>query len=457
MSSANQHGPTLPQPSVTTPEPLLKVPLFPGARHEPLARRGVTEALSDVAVAALTGQANRLRLRGSDELTIDEFRNRAVDGWRYFDPFTGEAIGVAKAIELCGFWQSLIEANQDISATAGIAFWKRETVAPLLWGGRQPRSISKAEAVDAREVVAVWKAKVSRDLLRGLEGRGAELIEVEDGFIRSSGLGADCVPPLSIVVDRSGVHFDPSRPSDLEEILERRTFSPEMIERAQRLRTLIVASGLSKYSTGGLPLARQGGERPHILVPGQVEDDRSIVEGGGAVRTNLDLLHRVRKAAPGAHIIYKPHPDIEAGHRVGAMPDATCLEVADEIVRGVPISSAIAIADAIHVNTSLAGFEALLRDKAVTTHGVPFYAGWGLTTDLGQVPARRRRKLSLDELVAGVLLEYPRYLDPVTGLPCPAEVVVRRLTSGKAADPNLIVAFRRVQGKIMRRLRSLVQ
>ena len=32
--------------------------------------------------------------------------------------------------------------------------------------------------------------------------------------------------------------------------------------------------------------------------------------------------------------------------------------------------------------TSLAGFEALLRGKPVTTHGQPFYAGWGLTEDI---------------------------------------------------------------------------
>ncbi len=85
--------------------------------------------------------------------------------------------------------------------------------------------------------------------------------------------------------------------------------------------------------------------------------------------------------------------------------------------------------DEVHVNTSLAGFEALLRGKAVTTYGVPFYAGWGLTRDLGPVPARRTAKRSIDELVGATLLMYPRYLDPVTGLPCPAEVVVERLSA----------------------------
>jgi capsular polysaccharide export protein len=108
--------------------------------------------------------------------------------------------------------------------------------------------------------------------------------------------------------------------------------------------------------------------------------------------------------------------------------------------------------DEVHVNTSLAGFEALLRSKPVTTHGVPFYAGWGLTTDLGPVPARRCARRSLDELVAATLLVYPRYLDPVSGLPCPAEVVVDRLCQGRPAG-GMLVKARRLQGALGRQWR----
>ena len=43
------------------------------------------------------------------------------------------------------------------------------------------------------------------------------------------------------------------------------------------------------------------------------------------------------------------------------------------------------------------------RGRRVATYGQPFYAGWGLTVDLAP-PARRGRLLTLDELVAGVLL-----------------------------------------------------
>ena len=91
----------------------------------------------------------------------------------------------------------------------------------------------------------------------------------------------------------------------------------------------------------------------------------------------------------------------------------------------------------------------------VICHGIPFYAGWGLTRDMATTPPRRSRKLSLDELVAGVLLLYPRYLDPVTGIPCPPEVLVKRM--GQQQMPNRlgwIEPVRRFQGRVMARHRS---
>src|SRR3954451_8638508 len=139
------------------------------------------------------------------------------------------------------------------------------------------------------------------------------------------------------------------------------------------------------------------------------------------------------------------------------MADDICLAYADEIAGEVSIASLIAMVDEVHVNTSLAGFEALLRGKRVATYGVPFYAGWGLTRDFGPVPSRRTAKRTVDELVAATLLLYPRYLDPVTGLPCPAEIVVARLAGCEHRNLSVLVGMRRLQGKVMRRLRSLVQ
>ena len=51
-----------------------------------------------------------------------------------------------------------------------------------------------------------------------------------------------------------------------------------------------------------------------------------------------------------------------------------------------------------------------MRGRKVVTHGMPFYAGWGLTEDRLHCD-RRCRKLSLDELVYGALIRYPRYFN----------------------------------------------
>ena len=389
----------------------------------------------------------------ADEQIAREFGNTA-----FGNPFTGEVMSPLEAIELCGFWRRLIDSNRDISQGLGFAFWKQDHVAPLLWGGAGPVRFIRAEASEASGgAIAVWRARAPAATVAELEQCDSELIEVEDGFLRSRGLGADCVPPLSITVDRLAPHFDPSRPSELELLLENGEFDEPMRARARELRRLVVEAGIGKYGQGRMSLNRPAGDRRHILVPGQVEDDRAVQAGGCGVNSNLELLRRVRAEAPDAYILYKPHPDVLAGHRRGLIPERQCLQYADKIVYEVPISSLIEMVDEVHVNTSLAGFEALMRLKSVTTYGVPFYAGWGLTRDLGPVPSRRTRVRSLDELVAAALILYPRYLDPVTGLPCPAEVVVARLSGGGEDYPGLVVAMRRLQGKFMRRLRSLVQ
>jgi len=173
--------------------------------------------------------------------------------------------------------------------------------------------------------------------------------------------------------------------------------------------------------------------RPCILVPGQVEDDASVRLGGGAVRTNLDLLARVRADNPDAVILYKPHPDVVAGLRPGRVPDGAARALADVIVADGDPLAAIARADAVWTITSTLGFEALLRAKPVTCLGVPFYAGWGLTRDLAPVPERRTARPTLAALAHACLIAYPRYVDPASGLPCPPEVIVERLRDGPLA------------------------
>lgn len=377
-----------------------------------------------------------------------------LTGWHWRDPFSGAVISPLQAIELCGFWRQMIDGNRGIAAALGFAYWKRPTVAPLLWNGAETPFRRGVPVLAEADKVAIWRSRLSAAQAKALQGR--PVLEVEDGFIRSAGLGADCVPPLSIIVDPLGAHFDPNQPSGLEALLQNSAFPPKLLERSQALRVAIVAAGLSKYERGAAaPLPRPGGTRRHVLVPGQVEDDRAVTSGG-ALSSNLELLRRARaEAGPDAYLIYKPHPDVIAGHRKGLIAESEMAALANRVETTAPMADLIAMADELHVNSSLAGFEALLRGKPVTVHGVPFYAGWGLTTDRGPVPARRTARRTLHELVAAAYLLYPRYLDPVTGLPCPAEVLVQRLTAAAPVlDPaaSAVIAVRRATGRVRRLL-----
>ncbi|MEG3085518.1 beta-3-deoxy-D-manno-oct-2-ulosonic acid transferase [Sphingomonas sp. PB2P12] len=398
---------------------------------------------------------------GTLDTTPHERRQRianAVFGIRYRDPPTGLAAGVDATIAHLGFWRRICEGNRDIGAACGIAWWKRREIARFLWQpDRRLRFFSSEHRAIAHArrqggAVAVWPSRISPAMVRDAAAAGVPLVRVEDGFVRSVGLGSDMVPPSSITIDWRGIHYDPSRASDLETLLAETQFPPALLARAVQLRAAILAGGISKYGGSAQHVfpAREPGRRL-VLVPGQVEDDMSVKLGGGGLASNLELLRRARALEPEAEIWFRPHPDVDAGHRKGAVPDADALQVADRIVRGGGMAALLERVDAVHVLTSLTGFEALLRGCDVTCHGMPFYAGWGLTRDLMPLSDRRGRGLKLDELVAGVLILYPRYLDPVSGLPCEPETLFARMVAGDAVNRlGWVTRLRQIQGRMMK-------
>lgn len=319
----------------------------------------------------------------------------------------------------------------------------------------QVQALRDPAALAPDAVLALWGAE---PVPAGVPA-GQAVWRLEDGFLRSVGLGADLVRPLSWVVDRSGIHFDPRQPCDLETLLAEAEIGPELITRAAALRVAIVGSGLTKYNVGFAGWQRPAGcnGRPVVLVPGQVESDASVRVGAGSVTTNLGLLRAVRADRPDAWLVYKPHPDVWAGLRSGQAIDAELRACCDEVVTDCAMGLLLDAVDEVHVMTSLAGFEALLRGKAVTTHGMPFYAGWGITRDLGlsaPVAARRQRRRQLDELVAAALILYPLYVD-ARGRPTTPEAVLtelrRQRDQGAARLPRWRQAVRPLLGLAARR------
>ncbi|MDB5589842.1 capsular polysaccharide biosynthesis protein [Enterovirga sp.] len=365
---------------------------------------------------------------------------------RYFEPYEGRPIRFEQALDLLELVRTRHRENAIRTVCFGFAPWKTPWLGRTLGApGFAPRistaaTVTPGELRDAERAV-VWSSRSPAGTDESCRQAGIPLLRMEDGFLRSIGLGVGLRQGASYVLDGAGVYYDATGPSDLERLLETGEFDAALLDRARALRELVVGARLSKYNVGTAAMPPLPPDRRVVLVAGQVEDDASIARGETTVAGNLGLLRRARERHPEAYLVYKPHPDVEAGLRPGYVPAADLAGLADLVLRDVAAPDAIDAADQIEVATSLLGFEALLRGKPVATHGLPFYAGWGLT-ESPSCP-RRTRRLSLDELVAGALILYPRYVDPPTGLPCTPEVLARRLRTG---DPKLTRRERRVEG-----------
>ena len=366
---------------------------------------------------------------------------------RYVNPVQETRTGILQVLDLLAEQRRQNERNRGLHACLGFRWWKKpyaraylgSTGGAVRFFGSAQRAVKAAQAAraagDGRAGVVVWSSSAGEDLQKRCDEAHVPLVRMEDGFIRSVGLGSDFNWPYSLVVDRKGIYYDPTRPSELEDILNTLASHPEhkaLCARARDLRDFILQNRITKYNTGSEEalaelsgLQEQACGRRLILVPGQVEDDASVRRGGFGMG-NLQLLQAVRAACPEAFVVYKPHPDVESGNRKGALPEETALRYADLILRQAPMGRLLELVQEVHTLTSQTGFEALLRGCRVVTYGGPFYAGWGLTEDR-QTLERRTARLTLDELVAGTLLLYPSYYDWQNRMFCRAEDVCQRL------------------------------
>jgi capsule polysaccharide export protein KpsC/LpsZ len=273
--------------------------------------------------------------------------------------------------------------------------------------------------------VIAWAARLEPRHESECAALGLELVRIEDGFIRSIGLGAGFTGAASLAVDMRGIYYDPGRPSDLEHLLQTTVLSDAERVDGARIRRRIIELGLTKYNLHrGKTVVVRAGARRIILIPGQVADDASVlnsmsrtIDAHAGENINLQLLKRARARHPDAYLIFKPHPDVRYRLRVGSLSSEVTQKLADLVVEDVDIAELIEMCDGVETISSLAGFEALLRGKSVTVHGLPFYAGWGLTTDIASSPRRSARR-TIEELCYIALVNYTRHVNPATGEPC---------------------------------------
>jgi capsular polysaccharide export protein len=263
-----------------------------------------------------------------------------------------------------------------------------------------------------------WGNKPSGRLAERMAGqRRLPLWRCEDGFLRSLGLGNEG-PPLSLVLDDLGIYYDASRPSRLESPIAS-PLDEDGRRRAEALVELWRQERLSKYNGAAeSPVPQQ----PFVLLVDHTADDLSI-RGGLADGTSFAaMLQAARQAHRDCRIVLRLHPEVVRGRRRGhfAAADLEDPQLVISADGGHP-AALLEHAEAIYVVTSQLGLEALLWGKPVHCFGMPFYAGWGLTSDVLPPPARRRAGSDRQRLIHAGLIDYPRYHDPHRGVRCESE------------------------------------
>ena len=331
----------------------------------------------------------------------------------YIDPETGERCELEEIVDLLALQRH--HQTQEVNTLYAVDFslWKRAFLHCFI-GGRAERiqfvrSTEKAlKAASVGDGILLWGTKQYE--FKAPEG--IALWRAEDAFIRSNGLGAELRRPGSLIIDKQGMYFDCTRPSDLETAINTVKLSDRQIKRGRQLVKTLVQQRVSKYNllgSGHQVFVDVASQQKKILVTGQVNNDASLKWGSPVIHSNLDLLKAVRASEPDAYIVYKPHPDVLLAGREGHIPESTALQWADRVVADSDILDCIDQCDELHVMTSLAGFEALTRGKAVHCWGAPFYSGWGLTVDHLAI-SRRTGKRSLAELTYFAHCYYPCYV-----------------------------------------------
>ncbi|MGK0444636.1 MAG: capsular polysaccharide export protein [Bermanella sp.] len=290
----------------------------------------------------------------------------------------------------------------DSLAVPNVSLWKRSFLPEFVSASAGQVRFTEPKSNDVR-------------LLWGMKQQDEQSCwRIEDGFIRSVGLGADLRRPSSLVLDDKGIYYNGKQASRLESLLEQYDLNAYEHCRAVHLLEQLRESNITKYnvesSSDVAQFVTQANGKEIVLVTGQFQQDLSMQFGAHNICDNLTLLQQVKADFPHAFVIYKEHPDVYSGVRPGRIDEVKVFEYADAYVTDTSLTDLFSITQRLCTICSLAGFEALTRGLAVTTYGLPFYGGWGLTDDKCDFP-RRTRMRTIEELAYIALVLYGRYVN----------------------------------------------
>jgi capsular polysaccharide export protein len=299
----------------------------------------------------------------------------------------------------------IVAGSRGISSITHLSgfFGGRKIVSPLSRGDAFIGWGNKASGQKAR----AWAVKYQKPLAI-----------LEDGFMRSVGLGKTGAPAWSIVVDEGGIYYDASKPSRLEGIIESGALTGDPAVHRAAL-ALWRKERLSKYNIGAdeAPSSLAG----KIILVDQVAGDESISGASASETTFAHMIDAALAEHQASDLVVRTHPDVMAGKAKGFLTEGAQRKSIRISTENLSPHAILDAARAIWTVSSALGFEAILRGVPVTTFGIPFYAGWGLSTDRAPAGAiaftRRTRRVTVEELFAAAMLTYARYVNPQTAQP----------------------------------------
>lgn len=334
---------------------------------------------------------------------------------RYIDPETGQACEAERVLAWMALQRRMRERFPPFVDALGFSVLNslpNRLIVKKFFQGSKVFFDRKPGAIPEGASLVVCRREIVE---KRCPGKQADtVVQLENGIIGVMEPSADMIQSLSWVMDTRGIYYDATRSSDLEHILQHGEFDSELLSRAAALRRRLVSGNPGKKNASREEWRRPMSASSIILVPGQLESDASLTLAAPGIRSDLELLKAVRENHPNAYILYAPHLDKPARLRDAGAGQRILPDYCDEIVTDAAMADLLRHVDEVHTISSLLGFHALLHGKKTVCQGLPFYAGWGLTTDSHRLD-RRTRRLSLDELVAGALILYPTYISRTTG------------------------------------------
>ena len=244
---------------------------------------------------------------------------------------------------------------------------------------------------------------------------------LEDGFIRSVGLGVDKFPAFSIVEDDKGMHYDADKETRLENILKEYNFSNDirLMQTAKDAIEMIKKYKISKYNLSPMKLPEKikNSKGKKVLIIGQTAGDNSLKYGKAYRFTPEEMIKSALEENPNSQIFVKVHPDTLTGKRKSSIDIQMAKKYCEIITEDCNPILLLEEFDKIYTQTSQMGFEAAVLGKEVVTFGMPFYAGWGITEDKLK-NERRNKTLNVNEIFAAAYILYSNYYNPYEKREC---------------------------------------